>query len=224
MVVCCGYNFGAADEMLHLAKTALRWSPGGSEWVSLPDLPEKRPGLACVSLPDGQTLAIGGVVTGQQQQAVASVLALASDGTEWSAVAPMDQIRFGAAAAVLPDSKVLVAGGQATDQADSVLGTAELYDLATNTWTALPDMAHERAQFGMCVLPSVRMDVMGGFGVDGHGCKDCEAFDPVKRTWEALPEMAVHVARRNPATAPVAGGMVVAGMETVDLFDEESGR
>ena len=89
-------------------------------------------------------------------------------------------------------------------------------------------MAHERFDLVVCVLPSGRVAVVGGFGADGprtHG-EECEAFDPdpVKRTWEALPEMAVHVARRNPATAPVAGGMVVAGMETVDLFDEESGR
>ena len=85
-------------------------------------------------------------------------------------------------------------------------------------------MEHERGQSSVCVLPSGRVAVVGGIGADGVSRKDCEAFDPVKRTWEALPEMAVHVARRNPATAPVAGGMVVAGMETVDLFDEESGR
>ena len=44
----------------------------------------------------------------------------------------------------------------------------------------------------------------------------------MKRTWEALPEIAV--APGNVAAVPVAGGMVVAGSETMDLFDEESGR
>ena len=72
VVVCTGYNRGAADPMLHMRKTALRWSPGGSEWASLPDLPVERRLPACVSLPDGRTLAIGGyAAVGGQRQVVA---------------------------------------------------------------------------------------------------------------------------------------------------------
>ena len=87
-------------------------------------------------------------------------------------------------------------------------------------------MAHERFDLVVCVLPSGRVAVVGGFGADGprtHG-EECEAFDPdpVKRTWEALPEMAVAI--RGPGAAPVAGGMVVAGRLTVELFDEENGQ
>ena len=98
----------------------------------------------------------------------------------------------------------------------------ELYDPATNAWTALPNMEHERGQSSVCVLPSGRVAVVGGIGADGVSRKDCEAFDPVKRTWEALPEMAVAI--RGPGAAPVAGGMVVAGRLTVELFDEENGQ
>ena len=104
----------------------------------------------------------------------------------------------------------------------AALKSAELYDPATNAWTALPDMAHERTHLGMCLLSSGRVAVMGGFGADGQPRKDCEAFDPVKRTWEVLPEMAEP--RANAAAAPVVGGMVVVAREKVGLFDEESGR
>ena len=83
-------------------------------------------------------------------------------------------------------------------------------------------MEHERGQSSVCVLPSGRVAVVGGIGADGVSRKDCEAFDPVKRTWEPLPEMAAE--RANTAAVPVAGGIVAAGMEKVDLFDEESGR
>jgi hypothetical protein len=220
VVVCSGFNRGAADPMDHLFGTALRWSPGGSEWASLVDLPERHQAPASVSLPDGRTLVIGGLVAGQQQ-AVASVLALAADGSGWSALAPMAQARWGAAAVLLPDGKVLVAGGQSTEQDDSALKTAELYDPATNAWTALPDMADKRTQACVCVLPSGRVAVLGGRGVDGLKRKDGEAFDPVTRTWEPLPEMLSK--RANPAVVPVAGGMIVAGRETAELFDEESG-
>ena len=176
-----------------------------------------------MSLPDGRTLVIGGVVAGQQQpQAVASVLAVAAGGSGWSALAPLARARARAAATVLPDGKVLVAGGQSTLQPDSALKTAELYDPATNAWTALPDMAHKRCQPCVCALPSGLIAVVGGFGEGDQPRKDCEAFDPVKRTWEPLPEMDEE--RGNAVAAPVAGGMVVASDDTVTLFDEESGR
>ena len=148
VVVCGGCNHGAADPMHHLLKTAVRWSPGGSEWASLPDLPEERQAPACVSLPDGRTMVIGGVVAGH---AAASVLVLAAGGSEWSTLAPIGQVQAGAAATVLVDGKVLVAGGQSTREHASALKTAELYDPATNAWTALPDMAHERSVSGVCV-------------------------------------------------------------------------
>ena len=83
-------------------------------------------------------------------------------------------------------------------------------------------MAHKRCYPTVCVLPSGRVAVVAGFGVDGQDRKDCEAFDAVKRTWELLPEMDEE--RGNPAAAPVVGGMVVVGREKVGLFDEESGR
>ena len=87
--------------------------------MSLPDLPERRSSPASVSLPDGRTVVIGGVIAGQH--AAASVLALAADGSGWSALAPMAQARAGASAVLLPDGKVLVAGGQTTPEDDSAL-------------------------------------------------------------------------------------------------------
>jgi hypothetical protein len=59
---------------------------------------------------------------------------------------------------------------------------AELYDPATNAWTAPPDMAHKRCFAAICVLPSGRVAVMGGTGADGQERKDGEAFDPAKQT------------------------------------------
>ena len=165
---------------------------------------------------------IGGWNPAGAGQALASVVALAADGSGWSMLAPMAQARGGAAAALLPDGKVLVAGGRSTAENDSALKTAELYDPATNAWTALPDMADERTDLVACVLPSGRVAVVGGVGSDGQNRKDGEAFDPAKMTWEPLPEM--NEGRADPAAVAVAGGMVVAGKEAVGLFDEESRR
>ena len=109
VVVCCGHNAGGADRMLHLRGTALQWLPGTSTWSALPDLPV-RGGAASVVLPDGRTMLIGG--RDDNDQALASVVVLAADGSGWSDLPPLTGARLGAAAAVLSDGKVLVAGGQ----------------------------------------------------------------------------------------------------------------
>ena len=121
--------------MYHLASTALQWLPGTGAWSALPGLPAGRVGAASVRLPDGRTMLIGGM---SERQALASVLVLAADGSGWSDLPPLTGARRSAAAALLPDGKVLVAGGKSGKATDTALNTAELWDPATQKWTALP--------------------------------------------------------------------------------------
>jgi hypothetical protein len=223
VVVCSGYNHGGADPMHHLRSTALQWLPGTGAWSALPDLPAGRFAAVSVALPDGRTMLIGGV---SGEQAVASVVVLAADGSGWSDLPPLLGTRADAAATLLSDGKVLVAGGKSGP--DSVLNSAELWDPATQKWTALPPMAHKRSHLAACVLPSGRVAVVSGYGADGASRKDGEVFDPVKREWEPLgAEMAnVHC---NISVVAVAGGLVaVSEVGDIDirneLYDEESGR
>jgi hypothetical protein len=158
-------------------------------------------------------------------QALASVLVLAADGSGWSDLAPLTGVRIGAAAALLPGGKVLVAGGKSGTAADAALNTAELWDPATQKWTALPPMTHKRhCTSTACVLPSGRVAVVGGYGADGAARKDGEVFDPEKREWELLgAEMARPHA--NISAVAVCSGLVVAGGNKLpELFEEESGR
>eukprot|EP01046_Picozoa_sp_COSAG06_P035564 COSAG06_NODE_3836_length_4852_cov_13.191458_2_plen_462_part_00 len=220
-VVCCGYNYGGADRMNHLRSTALQWLPGTDTWSALPDLPAGRMGAASVVLPDGRTMLIGGYSGGQ---ALASVVVLAADGSGWSDLPPLVGARAYPAAARLPDGKVLVAGGRSGLGADTALNTAELWDPATQKWTALPPMALNRSNAAACVLPSGRVAVLGGVGSDGAARKDGEVFDPEKREWELLgAEMARPHA--NISAVAVCSGLVVAGGNKLpELFEEESGR
>eukprot|EP01046_Picozoa_sp_COSAG06_P018192 COSAG06_NODE_1258_length_10078_cov_2.895280_2_plen_504_part_00 len=221
VVVCCGYNHGGADQMLHLASTALQWLPGTAAWSALPGLPGGRINAASVRLPDGQTMLIGGQYAGQ---ALASVLVLAADGSGWSDLPPLTGTRIYPAAALLPDGKVLVAGGKTGRSDGTALNTAELWDPATQKWTALPPMAHKRAGAAACVLPSGRVAVLGGWGTDSVDRKDGEVFDPVKREWEPLGAERAH-SHSNISTVAVAGGLIVVGGATVpEMYDEESGR
>jgi N-acetylneuraminic acid mutarotase len=164
---------------------------------------------------------IGG---GSGLQALTSVLVLAVDGSGWSDLPQLTGVRLGAAAALLPDGKVLVAGGKTGRSDGTALNTAELWDPATQKWTALPPMAHRRGQPAACVLPSGRVAVVGGWGTDGRTRTDGEVFDLAKRKWEPLGAEMAH-SHSNISTMAVAGGLIVVGGTTVpELYEEESGR
>jgi hypothetical protein len=226
VVVCCGYNAGRADEMDHLMGTALQWLPGTGAWSALPDLPAGRTSAASVGLLDGRTMVIGGY-DDQAEKPLASVLALAADGSGWSDLPPLMTARNRPAAALLPDGKVLVAGGQSGAANDTIFNTAELWDPATQKWTALPPMAHERTGAAACVLPSGRVAVVGGKRADDYVRNDGEVFDPVKREWEPLGAEMAHD-HINISAVAAAGGMLVVSVDEDDdpneLYDEESGR
>ena len=223
VMVCGGFNAGRADPMYHLMSTALQWLPGTDTWSALADLPAARGGAASVRLPDGRTMLIGGLSDGGQQP-LASVVVLAANGSGWSDLPPMSGGRFEPAAELLPDGKVLVAGGMSGTSTDTVLNTAELWDPATQKWTALPPMAHKRTDAAACVLPSGRVGVVSGAGIDGAIRKDGEVFDPVKREWEPLGAEMAH-AHGNVSAVSVAGGLLAVGGTTrAELYDEESRR
>jgi hypothetical protein len=221
VVVCGGYNRGGTDLMGHLASTALQWLPGTGAWSALPDLPAVRLGAASVVLPDGRTMLIGGF--SNESQVLASVLVLAADGSGWSDLPPLTEARADAAAALLPGGKVLVAGGRTGVTNDTALYTAELWDPATQKWTALPPMAHKRIDAGACMLPSGRVAVVSGRGADDQWRKDGEVFDPVKREWAPLGAEMAHK-HGNISAVAVAGGLLAVGLNSPELYDEESGR
>ena len=104
------------------------------------------------------------------------------------------------------------------------LNTAELWDPATQQWTALLPMAHRRSRAAACVLPSGRVAVLGGCGTDDFSRKDSEVFDPVKREWEPLGAEMAH-GHGNISAMAVAGGLLAVGGNTApELYEEESGR
>jgi hypothetical protein len=144
-----------------------------------------------------------------------------ANGSGWSDLPPLTEARVVFAAALLPDGKVLVAGGQSGPANDTALNTAELWDPATRT--ALPPMAHKRYCAAACMLPSGRVAVVGGGGTDGKARKDGEVFDPAKRVWGPLGAEMAHKHGSISAVA-VAGGLLTTGASSPQLYDEGSGR
>jgi len=84
-----------------------------------------------------------------------------SDGPGlWSRAASLATGREEHTATLLPNGKLLVAGG--TDGRGKVLASAELYDPGRNRWTSAGSMAATRIDHTATLLPSGKVLVAGG--------------------------------------------------------------
>ncbi|MHB1837756.1 MAG: kelch repeat-containing protein [Solirubrobacteraceae bacterium] len=156
-----------------------------------------RAGGIAVTLPDGKVLVAGGY----NQNGGLNILASAelfdpATNTFTALSASMDTGRLAAAAAVLDDGEVLIAGGRGPGGA---LDTADLYDPATGSFTLLANTM-QTATYAAPAVTLKNGDVLIGGGVGAaNSISTAELFDPTTETFTALP-----------LPSPRAGGIAVA--------------
>jgi hypothetical protein len=90
---------------------------------------------------------------------------------------PMLTVRCNHTATLLPNGKVLVAGGDMT-------GTAELYDPATGNWTATGAMSTARSHHAAVLLNNGKVLVVGGGRkTEWIASPETELYDPATGKW-----------------------------------------
>jgi len=100
----------------------------------------------------------------------------------WTPTGSLATARAAHSATLLPNGKVLVAGG-ATPLA---LTSAELYDPVTGTWCATGSLATCRHYHTATLLPNGQVLVAGGDYWDennNHQMSDCELYNPATGLW-----------------------------------------
>src|SRR6266536_2532792 len=83
-------------------------------------------------------------------------------------------------ATLLPNGKVLVAGGF---NSSGILASAELYDPASGTWTATGSLGTPRRSHTATLLPNGKVLVAGGLSTSVVA--SAELYDPASGTWTA---------------------------------------
>ena len=78
-------------------------------------------------------------------------------------------------AALLPDGRVLVAGGLLNNH---VLGSAEIFDPVTSTWSSVTGLVTGRYQHATATLPDGTVMVAGGVDRSIEGLGSIELFTP----------------------------------------------
>jgi hypothetical protein len=127
----------------------------------------------------------------------------------------------------LPSGDILVVGGLGNVLLGGTpLNTAEIYEPATNTWTAGGVFALARALGGLALLRDGTVLFAGGATgslTAPTPTTECTVFDPATRTWARTTPM--HVARASlvllslPGCVPCAvSGSGMAGMDSCEVF------
>ena len=135
---------------------------------------------SAVRLQDGRVLVLG-CDCDQVADGFAQLFDPASG--RFSRAGPMVTPRSMAAAAVLPDGRVLITGGYPSG-GDGATSSAELFDPATSTFSATAAMTTSRAEHTMALLPDGRV-----FVSPGASRYSVELFDPTTRTFGVAGEM-----------------------------------
>jgi hypothetical protein len=215
--------------------TSLRYDPWAQTIVGEAKLHYGRASSTATTLPSGDVLVAGGwswvwgwSEDGEHHWGKATTTDLVdmydADADSWRPVAPMHAPRDHHTAALLPSGQVLVVGGIMKGIGDGakIVGTAELYDPITDTWTVAAPLLQARARHTMTVLPSGRVIVTGG--IDLMGALDSvEAYDPTTDNWIALPPMAEPRGYHTATYVPDHGLLVIGGLNddllgTVELL------
>jgi WD40 repeat protein len=113
---------------------------------------------------------------GNDAAAELSQSALAQASGKWRATGHLITARYFHTATLLPNGKVLVAGGSNNI---ATLASAELYDPSTGVWTATDSMSTARVRHTATLLPNGKVLVVGG----NSGPGSPELYHPATGSW-----------------------------------------
>jgi hypothetical protein len=148
----------------------------------------------------GQLYVVGGCTVVDCSSGITGALEMYNPGSAWTAKAsmPSGTERYDAAVGVI-NGKLYVAGGH---NASGVIGTVEIYDPATDTWTSGHTMTTARSAAAAGVINGL-LYVAGG-STGGGPVNTLESYNPVADSWTPLASLG--------AAQSFAGGAVLNGM------------
>jgi hypothetical protein len=164
-------------------------------------------------LPDGRVLVVGGLDRREGfENAVFYPNATAElydpkSGT-WAVTGSLHDARFQHTATLLPNGKVLVAGGNTTFNV--ALTSAELYDPVTGTWAVTGSLTNARFQHTAHLLANGKVLVISGDNQNYTTFDSPELYDPATGTW-TLTGIINHSRFQHTSTLLLDGRILIAG-------------
>ena len=185
------------------------YDPATNTWTPTGSMNSPRSGHTATQLNNGKVLVTGGT-SGNGIYLASAELYDPTTGA-WSSAGSTSAMRAWHTASLLKNGQVLVAGGTATYGYDGAPQSAsvDIYDPATNTWTATGSLLTARSGHVAAVLNSGKVLVIGGRNHYGS-MTSTELYDPATGSWSTGPTMGQ---TRHDAVATVlpAGIVLVTG-------------
>src|SRR5262245_7387723 len=206
---------GGRDAAGNSVSSAELYDPATGLWAVADSMHTPRVRHSALLLADGRVLVAGGLndTAGARGQVVLKSAELYDPVSGlWSEAEHMSVNRYGFVAVRLADERVLVSGG-ASSAGDFVFpASAELYDPATDQWSAGHRMTVGRGFFAAAVLKDGRVLAVGGQVHDGSVVGDiatdaCGIYSPGNDGWTVTSNMSAR--RSNPRAALLPDGTVL---------------
>jgi len=214
---------GGVDVLNDPQKACDYYDPKTKSFVKGPVMTDARMGHAAVTLKDGRVLVSGGlskIITSDVLGTIGSTLA----STEiwdpktglWTKGPNLSRPRVGHSSTLLPDGRVLIAGGLTYTtiiiiKLPAFTNTCEIFDPVKNTVTNVAGMVTPRCLFAAEPLVDGRVLVAGGVGgnitSNGTPLAQAEIFDVKTGKWTSTASLGT--ARGLSATARLRDGRVV---------------
>lgn len=215
---------GGSDNVGNSLTTAELYDPVTNHWSAVGNTLTARHYPSATLLPNGKVLLSGGYTrVGNNNHTVLSSAELYDPSTQsWSAAGNLNVPRFGGSAILLPEGKVLVAGG--ANNTDGYLSSSELFDPVANTWSTTGQMAFPRASTNATLLPNGQVLIEGG---ENNGyLTSAELYDPSTHSWSSTGSMST-ARHQHTATLLASGKVVIVGgsdntpqsLSTVELYE-----
>jgi len=185
------------------------WTESSGTWVAGPSLATPRFSFAGVELGNGDFLVAGGCTRSPCNQMTATAEVYRQADATWHAAGSFARARAHLMSALLPDGKVLMAGGCGDT---ACYADTDLWDPQAGAWSSGTPLAAPRGFATSTTLADGKVLVTGGCA--DPECQtilgDAEIYDPATGTWAAAGAMSTPRAGHT-ATLLADGSVLVAG-------------
>jgi hypothetical protein len=229
VLVAGGFNRNTGSAV----STTELYDPGTGTWTSAGSLAQARDNQTATLLPNGKVLVAGGAPDNLQFTSLSSVEVYDPDAGTWTTENTMSFPRQAHTSTLLPDGRVLIAGGFSVGYFTS---SAEIYDPAARTWNATGDLGTSRGVHSATLLPNGKVLAAGG----NHNTLgapilvalfSAELYDPATGTWTASRSLNAARSTHTATLLPSGQVLIAAGfyfdnnvqLSSAELYDSITG-
>ena len=191
------------------------YDPESGSWALTTSSNKLRVGHTATLLPNGKVLVTGGAVFSPHGGIMMiNPAELYDPATEsWSLTGAMVIPRYEHTATLLPNGKVLVAGGDGYPL--TLSRAAELYDPATGSWNLTGNLVTSRHLHTASLLANGTVLIIGGEGQGSGALLTAEQYTPETESWSAAGLLSTARVYHTATTLPSGRALVAAGYDNI---------